>query len=106
MTLEASTTGHIKDTTTGVEVLSTDATRTLVAWARTNASTQWVDSLTQRFTLSWFNRRPLALRNTFTADKTRQNATLAELDSAMRLEFGSWGQEAGIFFIGARVFGD
>ena len=106
MTLEASTTGHTRDTTTGVEVLSTDATRTLVGWARTNASTQWVDSLTQRFTLSWFNRRPLALRNTFTADKTRQNATLAELDSAMRLEFGSWGQEAGIFFIGARVFGD
>ena len=94
LTLEASTTGHAGDATLGVEVKSGDATRTLVGMARTNGSAAWVDSATQRFVRSWFNRQTAALKNSFTADRaTISVGTPVELNSEIRCEFLTWADE-------------
>jgi hypothetical protein len=58
-TLQLSTTGHSTDTTTGnegVEIMTGNSARTLVGLIRTNASSQFVDSATQRFCVNWFNQ--------------------------------------------------
>lgn len=55
MTLEASTTGHATDGTTGVEIKSGDSTRTLVGMARVITGPAWQDTDAQRFVRSWFN---------------------------------------------------
>jgi len=60
LTLERSTTGHSTHTN-GIEIKSGDATRTLVGMARAITGPAWVDSTSQRFVLSWFNRRQLTV---------------------------------------------
>jgi hypothetical protein len=49
MTLEASTTGTARDTTTGVQIKSADSTRTFVGSVRTDGSSNFLDSAAQRF---------------------------------------------------------
>ena len=93
MTLEASTTGHATDSTTGVEIKSGDATRTLVGMART-VSSAWVDSISQRFVLSYFNRQAKRLERSFSADRTTTSTTFVEINSEIRTEFLAWGDEA------------
>lgn len=89
MTLEASTTGHATDSTTGVEIKSGDATRTLVGMART-VSSAWVDTNAQRFVESWFNRQVRYAINTFTADRSTTSASFVELNSEIRAEWVSF----------------
>jgi hypothetical protein len=65
MTLEASATAHATDATYGHKIKSGDATRTLVGMVR-KTSGDFYDSDLRRYTLSWFNRRLLALYQTDT----------------------------------------
>lgn len=55
--LEASTTAPADDPDFGHRVKSTDATRSLVGFARAVAGPAWLDSQNQRLVRSWFNDR-------------------------------------------------
>lgn len=88
---------HAPDTTAGnigVEVATGLTTRTVVGMIRTNATPNFVNSVTQRFVISWFQRRDLALLNGFTANRTTTSATYVELNSEIRCEFLTWADEA------------
>lgn len=93
MVLEASTTGHSQDPRNGVEVKTGDPTRTLVGMARPIAGPAWTDSATQRFVLSWFNRRGMLLSNAFSTSRSTTSTTLVEINSEVRCEFLSWGDD-------------
>lgn len=93
MTLEASTTGHATDSTTGVEIKSGDATRTLVGMARPITGPAWADSITQRFVRSWFNRKPEAMRKAFTAIRSTSSTSLVEVNTEVRCEWLQWSDE-------------
>lgn len=104
LTLESSVTASAVDADTGVRIKSADASRTLVGMIRTEGSTpgQFVDSITQRLTRSWFNRRRLPLFNSFTADRATASATFVELNTEIRVEFASWaGEMVAAFFTGS-----
>lgn len=92
MTLEASTTGHSTDTTTGVEVKTGDATRTLVGMART-VSSAWVDTITQRFVRSWFNRITAHMFKSFSNNRFTTSGAFVEIDPEIRNEFLIWADE-------------
>jgi hypothetical protein len=94
LTLEASATAYATQAGTGIKIKSGDATRTLVGMARTDGSTAWADSATQRFVRSWFNDPGIALLNAFTANRSTTSATYAELNSEIRIEFVIWSGEA------------
>ncbi|MGE4528146.1 MAG: hypothetical protein AB7D00_07240 [Rhodospirillaceae bacterium] len=85
--LEASTTAHSPDATTGVEIKTGDATRTLVGMARTVAGPAWADSLTQRLVISWFNRRLRPVEINGTTSTT--SALVVKLSP--NVDFLSWG---------------
>lgn len=88
LTLDFRTTlTHVPDTTTGVEIASGVDTRTVVGLIRTNATPNFVDSATQRFTRSWFNPVNAPLLNTFSADRTANTGTYAEMNTEIRIEF-------------------
>ena len=95
-TLEYSTTGHTQDTTFGIDTKTADATRTLVGMFRTEGSTpgQFVDSATQRFVISWFNRKAVGGVNAFAATRSTTSSTYVELSSTERVEFVTWANEA------------
>lgn len=102
MTLEASTTGHATDATTGVEIKSGDSTRTLVGMARPITGPAWVDSDVQRFVVSWFNRRTITGRvqqNGVTSTST----TPAELSTALRIEFLTWPEDMPLIAVSGMV---
>lgn len=91
LTLEASATGHSPDTTTGVEIKTGDATRTLVGMARTISGPAFADTAAQRFVISWFNRGEIESRNSFAANRTTTSAAIVELSASERAEFLTWG---------------
>ncbi len=91
MTLEQSATAPATQAVTGVKIKTTDATRTLVGMARTTAANAWVDTATQRFVLSYFNRRNKSGRNTVIGSTA--SGTFVELNSSARFEFLTWGDE-------------
>lgn len=93
ITLEAVVSGHVTDSDTGVEVMKGDSSRTLVGMARTGSSGGWVDSVAQRFTLSYFNRRNIGALGV-TATIATSSAVLIELVNGSRVEFLSWGDES------------
>lgn len=97
LTLDFSTTGHSTDTTAGnigVEIKTATASRTLVGMVRTNATPNFVNSATQRFVSTYYNRRTLGLVNGFTANRTTTSTTYVELNSEIRCEFVTWADEA------------
>lgn len=100
-TLELSTTGHSTDATFGVEIKTGDATRTLVGAIRAGAGTPgtFVDAGSQRFAISWFNRKPKSGSNSFTANRSTISASYVELNSEIRVEFLTWGDSD--VFVGA-----
>jgi hypothetical protein len=93
MTLEASTTAYATQVGTGVTVKAGDATRTLVGMARTDGSTAWTDSATQRFVRSWFNDPGISLLNGFTANRSISSASWTEVNSEIRIELVAWSGE-------------
>ena len=108
MTLEASSTGHATDTTTGnkgVEIKSGDSTRTLVGMARVVTGPAWVDTDAQRFVISWFNRRTITTTNIFTASRnSTTGATYTEVNSEIRNEFLTWADESVAAGVGGSGF--
>jgi hypothetical protein len=85
----SSTAGNI-----GTEILTGDDTRTLVGMIRTNASSQFADSLAQRFVVSWANRRSIGTSAAFSTTRTTTSTTNVELNTEIRNEFLTWGDEA------------
>lgn len=87
--------GHLPSDTSGnigteVRVSSgttKDDTRTLIGFIRTNGSSQFADSETQRFVWSWFNRPPLSLSNAFTVNRSTTSNTYVEINTEIRCEF-------------------
>jgi hypothetical protein len=66
LTADFSTTGHATSATAGnigTEIKSGDDTRTLLGMIYTNASSQFVDSATNRWVRSWLNVRRVQLMN-------------------------------------------
>jgi hypothetical protein len=59
ITLEASTTGHATDATTGTEIKSGDSSRSLVGMVYMDVGTPgtFADTAAKRYVASWFNRR-------------------------------------------------
>ena len=90
LTLEASATAYATQAGTGIKSKNGDVTRTLVGLARTDGSTAWADSVTQRFVRSWFNNPGVALLNSFSADRTFSSAGYTEINSEIRIEFLVW----------------
>lgn len=97
MTLEASTTGHSTDVTTGVEIKTGDATRSLVGMARPIAGPLWQDTINQRFVVSWFNQRSIACRGALAANQGSSSTSYLEINASMRCEFLLWGGSTGFF---------
>lgn len=97
MTLEALTTGHSTDSSTGVEIKTADSTRTLVGLGRPITGPAWQDAADQRFVISWFNRKDIRGFANFTTNRTSTssaNPPTAEIDQEIRNEFLTWGDEA------------
>jgi len=92
MTLEASTTAHATDSTTGVEIKSGDATRTLVGKVKIITGPAFADTDANRFVISWFNQRPRRLYSTNGSAPTTSSTTPVALVSQM--EFLSWGDSS------------
>lgn len=92
MTLEASITGHVTNTTNGVEIKSGDATRTFVGLCALVAGA-FVDTTTQSFVRSWFNRKSLFLRNNFTAARSTTSSTPVEINAEIRILFLTFANE-------------
>ena len=95
ITLEASATAYAVSSTAGNVgnyIKSGDDSRTLVGMART-VSSAWVDTSSQRFVLSWFNRNNINGLGTFSADRTTSSVTYVELNSEIRIEFLTWSSE-------------
>jgi hypothetical protein len=90
MTLEAVVTGHSPDATTGIEIKTGDATRTLVGMARPIAGPAWADTLTQRFVISWENRRPITLRAPLGAGAGNSGTSYSVLALQLLLEGLNW----------------
>lgn len=92
MTLEASTTARATDSTTGIEIKSGDATRTLVGKARIGVGPAWYDTDTARFVISWFNRRPIRIYTTNGSSPTSTTSAITNIAAIM--EFLTWGDAA------------
>jgi hypothetical protein len=94
--LEASVTAHATSTTAGnkgVEIKSGDDARSLVGQARVITGPAWVDSATQAFVLSYFNRGSKGLVNHITATRSTASTSFVELNSEVRCEFLTWADE-------------
>lgn len=94
MTLEVVTTGHTQDTTTGVEIKTGDATRTLVGMIYANASAQFADGSATRHVASWFNRRAVGGAVATSAQTNFTTTSLTEVSATHRVSFLTWGDEA------------
>lgn len=96
MTLEASATAYAVSTTSGnkgIVIKSGADTRTLVGMARTNGSTAWVDSDSQRFVRSYFNEDGVSTKKSFTASRNTTSTTFVEANSEIRNEALLWSGE-------------
>ena len=78
----------------GVEIRTSDDTRTLIGIIRTNSSSQFVDSAAQRFVRTWFNRQRLTLHGAATGIITTTSAAYVEMGSGKRVEWVCWGGDA------------
>lgn len=77
----------------GVKIKTGDDTRTLVGQARAITGPAWVDTVTQRFVRSYFNRTAAEVRGVFTANRTTTSTSFAEINTEIRVEFLSWADE-------------
>jgi hypothetical protein len=93
LTLERSTTGHSKDTTTGVEIKTGDPTRTLVGMARTTSGGIWNSNSEERFVLSYFNRRELIASWPFLVTQTTTQTTYTGLGGSILVAWLTWADE-------------
>lgn len=94
MTLEASATGHSTDTSTGVEIKTGDATRTLVGMVYPITGPAFAETSAQRLVISWFNRRPIYGTGRFSTIRTSTSTSYAEINSEIRVQFLCWADQA------------
>ncbi len=94
---DAGSVAHATSTTAGnkgVEIKSGDDTRTLVGMARIVSGPAWADSATQRFVVSWFNRKVISLLQAqLDTGASGIATTLGERSSTARCEFLTWPDE-------------
>lgn len=90
MTLEASATGHSTDATTGAEIKTGDASRSLVGMAYCPSGATFADTDAQRLVASWFNRKPVEGRNYYTAARSTVSTSLVEVNTEIRNQFLTW----------------
>jgi len=102
MTLEASTTTHA--TSSGIEIKSGDATRTLVGMVYMGSGSPgtFVDSTSQRFVASWFNRRSRDLLGLIQNASTTSTSDVV-LQSGNNATCVTWADEASYYSISAYV---
>jgi len=98
VTADFSTTNHatsIAAGNSGTEIKSGDETRSLIGQIRTNASSQFVDGVSQRFVRSWFNDGGVSVFANFSATRSTSNVypTWAELHAEIRNEVLLWAGE-------------
>lgn len=93
MTLEASTTAPTEDTTTGAQIKTGDATRSLVGMAYVITGPAFADTATQRLVRSWFNPGRAVLSRSYTAQRTRTNTGWGEVDPEIQCQFVIWSGE-------------
>ncbi len=98
MTLEAVTTTHATDATTGTEVKTGDSSRTLVGFIRTGGSSSplFLSQNDYRWVLSWFNRRTLGLRASSGVSANWGGTSPVDLNSAYHANFLMWGDDTPI----------
>ncbi len=92
MALEVVATGHSTGAG-GVEIKTGDPSRSLVGMIYTNASSQFVDSATQRYCLNWFNRRAISGSATNSSNASTASSTPAPI-AGYRVDFLSWADES------------
>lgn len=93
--LRFDTTGHATGAN-GVEMRysgSLDPTETLVGMVYVGAMSSISDTVTKRDVASWFNRHRKTCRNSFTMNRTTTSTSYAEVNSEIRCEFVTWGQD-------------
>jgi hypothetical protein len=95
LALEASVTTHVTNSSNGVEIRSSDASRSLVGMTYMAAGSPgtFAESVTQRFVRTWFNRRRVEMYAT-NSPGSKTNTSYAELNTTLRLEFCNWSTEA------------
>jgi hypothetical protein len=94
--LVASTSAHATSATAGnvgTEILSGDDHYTLVGMVYTNASSQFVDSTTNRQVRSWFNESGVTGGSSNASVVGTTSASAVELDTAMRCFAVLWANE-------------
>lgn len=94
-------TGHTADTTAGnvgVEVISGNADHTLIGMIRTNGTSQFVSSASQRLVISWFNRRGVFGRNSVSSTTTTSTGFVAI--GSIQVDLLCWGDDAVSMSIG------
>lgn len=91
---------HAVDATTGIEIRTGDNTRVLIGMVRTNGASQFENDATNsgqssiQGVLSYFNRRSIGQSTNLSANRTRNAATMAELNSEIRNTFLVWADES------------
>ena len=98
--LDLETTGHATDSTTGIEIMSGNNTRTLVGMIHTDANSKaWnngqnVTAGDTNTVATWDNRVPTSTRCGFTTIRSLTNSGLVEINSENRCYFMSWADSA------------
>lgn len=103
MTLEFSATAPTADTIYGHQIKTGDGSRTLVGFARTSAAPAWVDSATQRFTISQYNRKRISAQTSDSTQRTHGGASGSEASTTYRTEFVTWADEEVICSISGQM---
>lgn len=94
--LEASTTGHVTDTTAGnkgVEIKSGASTRTLVGMAYVTAGPVWF------LVRTWFNRKTQMINSQSPANTALPVGPSVEITTTLRTNFLTWADEAIHMFV-------
>lgn len=90
MAIESVSTGHSTDATTGVEIKTGDATRTLIGMSIGGAFT---DQPQMQYVRSWFNRMPIKGYQALQAARSTTSTTVVETNAADRCQFLLWANE-------------
>jgi len=90
--LSADTVAPVKDSNSGVRVKSNNSGFTLVGMARSSSAPAWIDTTSQRFVLSWFNKRPIQLWNPLVSTSV-VSGTTSWIASGPTVEFLTWANE-------------
>ncbi|MEI7456547.1 MAG: hypothetical protein WCK93_07445 [Nitrosomonadales bacterium] len=89
--IESVATSHSTDATTGVEIKTGDATRTLVGMSIGGAFT---DTPQSQYVRGWFNRAPIKGYSPLAAARTTASTTVVETNAADRCQFLLWSGES------------